>query len=149
MRIDEREQGDALRHAERSGDPAARFHAAAPERPRREEPEPDAPVVALASRSRTFAIGRRHRFTVRLKPFGAATALRLRVTRLSGGGSDLARGRHHVAAGRTGAPRLTLTRAGRALVARTRRVRVRLHVTATQRNAPDTVRSFAVILKRR
>jgi hypothetical protein len=121
-----------------------------PSGPDTEEPAPDAPVVALASASRTFAVGRRHhRFTVRLKPFTAVTTLRLRVTRLSGGGSALARGHHDVAAGRTGAPRLTLTRAGRALLARAGRARVRLHVTAVQKGAPMTVRSFAVIIKRR
>jgi hypothetical protein len=117
--------------------------------PDAQEPEPDAPVVALASGTRTFAIGRLHRFTVRLKPFGAATALHLRVTRLSGTGSTLARGHRDVAAGRAGAPRVTLTRAGRALIARTRRVRVRLHVTATQAEASTTTRSFVVVLKRR
>lgn len=119
-------------------------------RPDVDEPKPDAPVLALASPSRTFAIGRRHhRFTVRLKPFTAATTLRLRVTRLSGAGAALARGRHDVAAGRTGAARLTLTSAGRALLARAGRLRVRLHVTAVQNGAPKTVRSFAVIITRR
>jgi len=98
---------------------------------------PTAPRIALASRmlraSHGFA-------TLKLKPFAARTTL--------GVSGPAARGRRTVSAGRSAAVRVTLTRSARRLLARHRRVRVRLAVTALQTGRPRATKRFTVTLTR-
>jgi hypothetical protein len=99
------------------------------------EPTIAAPKIALASRTARVS-GRAA--TLRLKPFSARTSVRV--------GGRAAHGRRTVDAWRPVKVRVQLTRTARRMLARHRRARVKLTVSALQAGAPRTTRTLKVTL---